>query len=114
MPNLVNRQGPQGYVPSGEGQGPTAEQRLASMVEMMQGAPNSVLMMIARILGRDQPQARPPMPSNATPMGPEEWNRLAPMPPAFERINPLPLQRPMDSDYKQPVPTMPWGGIIRG
>lgn len=92
MADLVNRQGPQGYVPSGEGQGPSAEQRLANMVEMMQGAPNSVLMMIARILGSGSQQA----PQNSeTPEG--QWQRLYQMPPAIPGINPNMIQPTMPS-----------------
>ena len=110
MPNLVNRQGPEGYVPSGESAGgPSAEQRLAQMMEMMQGAPNSVLMMIARILGRDQPQQAPqPQPQ----MPPEsQWQRMYQMPPGIPGVNPnfvLPSEPPQTPMLNQNP------GFIRG
>ena len=99
MPNLVYRQGPEGYIPSGESQGPSAEQRLQSMMEMMQGAPNSVLMMIARILGRDQqPQQQPQqqMPPD------DQWQQLYPMPPVYG-----PAQFPGINAGKTPAPMRP-------
>lgn len=101
--------GPQGFQPSGGPQTMSPEQKLEDMLRMMGGAPNSVLMMIARILGQgggaggEQPAAPPE----------QNWQRLFPMQPArpetLRGINPEPM-RPTDP----PMMLNPNPGFIRG
>lgn len=111
MPNMAQGWGPQGFEPSGGPQTMTAEQKLASMVQAMGGAPNSVLQMIARILksGEGSSQAQPPQPQN--------WDRMYQMPPArtvpgFENVNPA-IPTPMRPS-EPPVMLNPNPGFIRG
>jgi len=111
MPNLVQGFGPEGFEPSGGPQVMSAEQKLESMLRTMGGAPNAVLMMIARILksgeGAGQPQPR------------QQWNSLYQMPPAqgpqhFPGINIEPnVPSPMRPS-EPPVMLNPNPGFIRG
>ena len=72
-------QGGQQFTPSG---GPGPEQKLEEMMRMMGGAPNSVLMMIARILGQGGGEAQAqPQPA------PQQWNRMYQMPGAIPGVN---------------------------
>lgn len=103
MPNLVPGYGPQGFEPSGGPQVMGPQEKLADMARLMQGAPNSVLMMIARILGSgQQPQ--------------QQWQQLHPMPPPpiprFGGVNGAMPMRPTEPGQ---IPTMvPNPGFIRG
>ncbi len=84
MPNLVQGFGQEGFEPSGGPQVMGAEEKLANMMQMMQGAPNSVLQMISRIFkGAEQrPVSIPSVNSQMAPPG--GWSRLYPMPPAAQ------------------------------
>ena len=74
-------QGGQQFTPSGGPQVPEPEQKLEEMIRMMGGAPSSVLMMIARILGQGGGQEAP------APQ-PQQWNRMYQMPaPGVPNVN---------------------------
>ena len=100
-------QGGQQFTPSGGPQVPGPEQKLEEMVRMMGGAPNSVLMMIARILGQGGGEAQ------AAPAAPQQWDRMFQMPGArpeiLRGINPEPM-RPSEP----PIMMNPNPGFIRG
>lgn len=95
MPNMAQGWGPQGFEPSGGPQTMTAEQKLASMVQAMGGAPNSVLMMIARILksGGGAQNSQP---------APQQWDNMYPMPPVRG-----PIQFPGVNSGLDPAPMRP-------
>ena len=99
-------QGGQQFTPSGGPQVPGPEQKLEEMMRMMGGAPNSVLMMIARILGQGgsgQAQAQP------APQ--QQWENMYPMPPAgAPSINGAFPMRPSEP----PMMMNPNPGFIRG
>jgi hypothetical protein len=97
-------QGGQAFTPSGGPQVPSPEQKLEEMMRMMGGAPNSVLMMIARILGQGdgQAQAQPAQ---------QSWDRMYPMPPAIPNVNGAMPMRPSEPPRMMMNPNP---GFIRG
>lgn len=109
MADLVPGFGPQGFEPSGGPQTPSAEEKLAQMMQMMQGAPNSVLQMISRIFRNGEgPQM---------PQAPQQWDRMPQMPMGGGRQN-IPN---VNGDFPMPMrpsepPQMPLmnPGFIRG
>ena len=114
MPNMVQGFGPEGFEQSGGPQTMSPEQKLEDMMRMMGGAPNSVLMMIARILGQGgsgQAQAQPV---------PQQWDNLYPMTPAgqggpqrFPGVDAGRLPTPM-RPTEPPMMMNPNPGFIRG
>ena len=102
MPNMVQGFGPQGFEPSGGPQVMSAEEKLADMLRMMQGAPNSVLQMISRIFqSGNGPQPYTP-PNNAQFLSPEGYQRMFPMPPVHG-----PIQFPGVNAGEAPAPMRP-------
>jgi hypothetical protein len=97
--------GPQGFQSSGGPQAQSAEQKLQSMMQAMGGAPNSVLMMIARILQSG---------GGAGPQNSQQWDRAYQMPPArpdaLQGINGAMPMRPTEP----PMMMDPNPGFVRG
>lgn len=121
MPNLVQGFGPEGFEPSGGPQIMGAEEKLANMMRMMQGAPNSVLQMISRIFKNDGQQAMAAPSGNSQMMEqPQHWSRLYPMPPAsgggpmrFPGVDAGNLPTPLRPTEPARIPMMN-PGFIRG
>jgi len=95
----------QAFQPSGGPQPMSPEDKLRSMIQTLQGAPNDVLMMIQRILGR------PPADSGQQ----QQWQNLYPMPPAIRGGIPgINGAMPMQPAEPPAYPTMQSGGFVRG
>jgi hypothetical protein len=85
---------------------------LQSMMQAMGGAPNSVLMMIARILQSGQG------PQNSQ-QAPQQWNSLYPMPPVrgpiqFPGVNSGPTDPAPMRPTEPPMMMDPNPGFVRG
>jgi len=108
MPGNFPQYEGQAFQPSGGPQPMSPEQKLQSMIQTLQGAPNDVINMIARILSQGQQQGQP--------QGqPQEWQRAAPMPPPpIPMMNGINGAMPMRPSEPSQPPMMFPDRFVRG